>query len=127
MSSGGGSGSGGTGGMSGGVCPLNPEEICKSYPNLNYLNYACVLGAYAQILQSGISAIVVNLFWILLFSPALILSVFTYILYLLSCPFIIFLNIFAPSLDQFALPITITFILGLTTIKPLSLFSVRRA
>jgi hypothetical protein len=112
---------------SGTTCPLNPEDICQNYPNLNYLNYACVLGAYAQILQGGFQSIVVNLFWILLFSPALILSVFTYILYLLSCPIIIFLNIFAPSLDEFALPITITFILGLTTIKPLSLFSVRRA
>jgi hypothetical protein len=123
----GGTGGGGSSSGSMTACPLNPEQICENYPNLNYLNYACVLGAYAQMLNGGFQSIVINLFWILLFSPALVLSVFTYILYLLSCPFIIFLNIFAPSLDQFALPITITFILGLTTIKPLSLFSVRRA
>jgi hypothetical protein len=105
------------------ACPLNPTDICKNHPNLNYLNYACILSVYQHVISSGISAIAVNLFWLLALAPAGFVAVVTYIFYLLSCPVVLILDIFAPSLKAFAIPLTVTFILGLTRIKPLSLFS----
>jgi len=105
------------------ACPLNPTQICQQYPQYNYLNYACILSFYQQAIAGGINTIVVNLFWLLALAPAGFIAVVTYIFYLLSCPVILLLDIFAPSLVQFAIPLTVTFILGLTKIKPLSLFS----
>ncbi len=105
------------------ACPLNPTDICQNHPNLNYLNYACVLAVYQNAISSGLSTIVVNLFWLLALAPAGFVAVVTYILYILSCPLILIFDIFAPSLKDFAIPITVTFILGLTKIKPLTLFS----
>ncbi len=109
------------------ACPLNPTQICQQYPNLNYLNYACVLAFYQNAIQGGINVIAVNLFWLLALAPAGFVAVVTYILYILSCPLTLLLEIFAPSLEQFAIPLTVTFILGLTKIKPLSLFSRARS
>jgi len=105
------------------ACPLNPTTICQQYPQLNYLNYACILSFYQHAITGGLNVIVVNLFWLLALAPAGFVALVTYIFYLLSCPVILLLQIFAPSLEPFAIPLTVTFILGLTRIKPLSLFS----
>lgn len=86
-----------------------------------------MLNGYVSVIKQGLGFVVVNLPWFLLFLPAFAVSAITYLLYVLSCPVQILLSVFAPALEPFAIPIATTFYLGLTKIKPLELFSKRRA